>query len=87
MSCRRCGWPLWVKNGYGARSTGTSAVPQIADDFGAPRKSAEVGQQATFISRVYSGPLLMPHIAPQKLISHVTAEMVKELGLSEQKTA
>jgi hypothetical protein len=34
----------WVKNGCGGRSTGTSAVPQIADDFGAPRKSAEVGQ-------------------------------------------
>jgi hypothetical protein len=30
-----------VKNGYGGCSTGTSAVPQIADDFGAPRKSAE----------------------------------------------
>ncbi len=38
---------LWVKNGYGGRSTGTSAVPQIADDFGAPRKSAEVGQLQT----------------------------------------
>src|SRR5258708_32179009 len=35
---------LRVKNGYGGRSTGTSAVPQIADDFGAPRKSAELGQ-------------------------------------------
>jgi hypothetical protein len=23
----------WVKNGCGGRSTGTSAVPQIADDF------------------------------------------------------
>jgi methionine aminopeptidase len=30
------------------RSTGTSAVPQKADDFGAPRKSAEVGQLQTF---------------------------------------
>jgi hypothetical protein len=40
-------WPSWVKNGYGGRSTGTSVVPQIADDFGAPRKSAEVGQQET----------------------------------------
>jgi hypothetical protein len=35
---------VWVNNDYGGRSTGTSAVPQIADDFGAPRKSAEVGQ-------------------------------------------
>ena len=26
-------WQLWVKNGYGGRSTGTSPVPQIADDF------------------------------------------------------
>ncbi len=25
--------PVWVKNGYGGRSTGTSAVPQIANDF------------------------------------------------------
>jgi hypothetical protein len=33
---------LWVKNGYGGRSTGTSIVPQVADDFGAPRKSATV---------------------------------------------
>jgi Transposase DDE domain group 1 len=32
---------------YGGRSTGTSAVPQAADDFGAPRKSAEVGHQRT----------------------------------------
>src|SRR5712671_7599534 len=30
---------------YGGRSTGMSAVPQIADDFGAPRKSAEVGHK------------------------------------------
>ncbi len=36
--------PEWVKNGYNGRSTGTSAVAQIADDFGAPRKSAEAGQ-------------------------------------------
>jgi hypothetical protein len=35
--------PLGVKNGYGGRSSGTSAVLQIADYFGAPRKSAEVG--------------------------------------------
>jgi hypothetical protein len=35
---------FWVKNGYNGRSTGTSAVAQIADDFGAPRKSAEAGQ-------------------------------------------
>ena len=32
---------------YGGRSTGMSAVPQIADDFGAPRKSAEVGHFET----------------------------------------
>jgi hypothetical protein len=37
----------WVKNGYSGRSTGTSAVPQIADDFAAPRKSAEVGHFET----------------------------------------
>jgi len=36
-----------VKNGCGARSTGTSAVPQIADDIGAPRKWSEVGQEPT----------------------------------------
>jgi hypothetical protein len=29
---------LWVKNGYGGRLTGTSAVPQIPDDIGAPHK-------------------------------------------------
>ena len=45
-------WPSWVKNGYGGRSTGTSVVPQIADDFGAPRKSAEVGHVRT-ISAAY----------------------------------
>jgi hypothetical protein len=39
-----CQCRLRVKNGCGGRSTGTSAVPQIADDFGASRKSAEVGQ-------------------------------------------
>jgi hypothetical protein len=38
---------LGLKSGYGGRSTGTSAVPQIADDFGAPRKSAEVGHFET----------------------------------------
>jgi hypothetical protein len=32
---------LWVKNGCGGRWYGTSAVPQTADDFGAPRKSAK----------------------------------------------
>jgi hypothetical protein len=37
----------WVNNGYGGRSTGTSVVPQTADDFGATRKSAELGQQRT----------------------------------------
>jgi len=36
---------VWVKNGYRGRSTGTSAVPQLAGDFDAPRKSAEVGQE------------------------------------------
>jgi hypothetical protein len=29
------------------RSTGTSAVPKIAADFGAPRKSAEMGHKPT----------------------------------------
>jgi hypothetical protein len=29
----------------------TSAVPQLADDFFVPRNSAQVGQQATLISR------------------------------------
>jgi hypothetical protein len=38
---------VWVNNGYVGRSTGTSVVPEIADDFGAPRKSAEVGQIRT----------------------------------------
>jgi hypothetical protein len=40
--------PEWVNNGYGDRSTGRSVVPQIADDFGARRKSAEVGQKPPF---------------------------------------
>ncbi len=31
-------WQLRGKNGYGGRLTGMSAVPQIADDIGAPRK-------------------------------------------------
>jgi hypothetical protein len=43
--------PLWVNNGYGGRSTGTSVVPQVADDFGAPRKSAEVGHEETLPRR------------------------------------
>jgi hypothetical protein len=34
---------LWVKTGCGGCSSGTSAVPQKADDIGAPRKSSEVG--------------------------------------------
>jgi hypothetical protein len=38
---------LWVNNGCAGRSSGTSAVPQRADDIGAPRKLAEVGQQRT----------------------------------------
>jgi hypothetical protein len=40
---------LWVNNGRGGRSSGTSALPQTADDFGAPRKSAEMGQLRTII--------------------------------------
>jgi hypothetical protein len=32
-----------VNNGCAGRSPDTSAVPQLADDVGAPRKSAEVG--------------------------------------------
>jgi hypothetical protein len=40
---------LWVKNDCGGRSSGTSAVPETADDFGAPRKSAEVGQEETIV--------------------------------------
>jgi hypothetical protein len=39
-----------VKNGYGGRSTGTSPLPQIADDVVHRAKSAEVGQ---------SGPTLL----------------------------
>jgi hypothetical protein len=48
--CRNPWRPIWVKNGYGGRSTGTSAVPQIADDFGTPRKSAEVGHNPTLVT-------------------------------------
>ena len=32
------------KKGYGGRSTGTSAVSQIADDNGAPPESSELGR-------------------------------------------
>jgi hypothetical protein len=39
LAWHRTAGQLWVKNGYGGRSTGTSAVPQY---FGAPRKSAGV---------------------------------------------
>ncbi len=39
-----------VKNDHGGRSTGTSAVPQIADDFGAPRKFC-------CLARTIPGPL------------------------------
>jgi len=41
--CEKRFYTARVKNGCGARSTGTSAVPQIADDIGAPRKWSEVG--------------------------------------------
>jgi hypothetical protein len=41
-------WRVWVKNGCGGNSTGTSAVPQIADDIGAPRKPAELGHKGSF---------------------------------------
>jgi hypothetical protein len=34
----------WVVNDRGGRSTGTSAVLQIPDEFGGSRKSSEVGQ-------------------------------------------
>jgi hypothetical protein len=34
-------------DGYSGRSTGASVVPQIADEFGAPRKSAGVGHFPT----------------------------------------
>jgi hypothetical protein len=37
------------KNGCGGGSTGTSAIHQIADDFGAPRKSAEVDHLRCFL--------------------------------------
>ena len=37
--------------GYWGHSTGTSAVPQIADDFGAPRKSVAVGTAKAEYSR------------------------------------
>jgi hypothetical protein len=46
-ACSAYGISVPVKNGYG-RSTGTSVVPQIADDFGARRKAAEVGHKQTF---------------------------------------
>jgi hypothetical protein len=39
---------LRVNNGCDARSSGTSAVPEIADDFGAPRKLAALGQIRPF---------------------------------------
>jgi hypothetical protein len=52
--------PVWVKNAYGGRSTGTSVVPQIADDFGAPRKSAEVGHNRTKCGRSKSDQSRQP---------------------------
>jgi hypothetical protein len=48
---------LRVNNGCGCRSSGTSAVPQTADDFGAPRKSAEMGQLRTLPSRRTMSPV------------------------------
>jgi hypothetical protein len=36
--------PRRATNGCGGRSTGTSVVPQIANYFRAPRKSAALGQ-------------------------------------------
>jgi hypothetical protein len=45
LATRRVGRvPVRVNNGYRDRSSGTSVAPHIADDFGAPRKSSEVGQ-------------------------------------------
>ena len=40
--------PLRANNGCAGRSPDTSAVPRIADDFGAPRKSADVGHERKF---------------------------------------
>jgi hypothetical protein len=43
--------PERVNNGCAGHVIGTSVAPQIADDFGAARKSAEVGQQRTSCRR------------------------------------
>jgi hypothetical protein len=40
-------------DGCAGRSTGTSPGPQIADDFFALRKSAEVGQKQTLAWAAY----------------------------------
>ena len=39
----------WVNNGCAGRLPDTSAAPQLADDFVRLRKSAEVGQEETFL--------------------------------------
>jgi len=51
---KRGHYTAWVKNGYGGRSTGTSAVPQIADDF--VHRAREVGHLRTSKAR----PVGMP---------------------------
>jgi hypothetical protein len=37
------GTSQWVNNRYGGRSTGTSVVPETADDFGAPHEVGRAG--------------------------------------------
>jgi hypothetical protein len=38
---------VWVTNGHADNMSGTSGVPEMADELIAPRKPAEVGQVRT----------------------------------------
>jgi len=56
------------KNGCGGRSTGTSAVPHIADDFGEPRKSANVANTCCEQPQCWSDAISSPSLGNIRLI-------------------
>jgi hypothetical protein len=51
---------LRVTNCFADNMSGTSAVPQIPDDFGALRKSADVGQIRTLALQKETGAVVRP---------------------------
>src|SRR5262249_36636236 len=85
-----------VKNGYGGRSTGTSAVSRIADDFGAPRKSvcsARTRFPDAACSELTSWPnryllnrrLLWPYVPPRHARSASPPAQAHRVGESQDR--